>query len=188
MYFSIAFEEAEEDSSKVHPEWFLEIPEELDVCVAQRHFEDALTFLQKAKDYIAQFALSNPQVDHVLIDIQRKVDQRHLHLTEVLMKELEVSSDKSLQGGLRAARRAVRLLNQLGRSTQACSLFLKLCSSMLKVQYKRVKREGSTTMYVRHLSSVVFTNMCHMTEEFLRAFPTSSSCYSGESLHKGIHC
>lgn len=39
-------------------------------------------------------------------------------LTEVLMKELEVSPDKSLQGGLRAARRAVRILNLLGRSTQ----------------------------------------------------------------------
>lgn len=34
------------------------------------------------------------------------------------MMELEVNPDKSLQGGLRAARRAVRLLNQLGRSTQ----------------------------------------------------------------------
>lgn len=33
-------------------------------------------------------------------------------------------------------------------------------------------------MYVRHLSSVVFTNMCHMTEEFLRAFPDSPSCAS----------
>lgn len=38
------------------------------------------------------------------------------------MKELEVNPDKSLQGGLQAARRAVRLLNQLGRSTQV--LFL----------------------------------------------------------------
>lgn len=34
------------------------------------------------------------------------------------MKELEVNPDKSLQGGLQAARRAVRLLNQLGRATQ----------------------------------------------------------------------
>lgn len=37
------------------------------------------------------------------------------------MKELEVNPDKSLQGGLQAARRAVRLLNQLGRSTQVIS-------------------------------------------------------------------
>lgn len=161
----------------------MEIPEELDVCVAQRHFEEALTFLQKAKDYIAQFIVSNGQPDHVIIDIQRKVEQRHNNLTEVLMKELEVNPDKSLQGGLRAARRAVRLLNQLGRSTQSCDLFLKLCSSMLKAQYKRVKREGSILMYVRHLSTVVFTNMCHMTEEFLRAFPNSSSCFSGNASY-----
>lgn len=46
------------------------------------------------------------------------MEARVKSLTEVLMKELEVSPDKSLQGGLRAARRAVRLLNQLGRSTQ----------------------------------------------------------------------
>lgn len=51
---------------------------------------------------------------------------------------------------------------------------------MLKTQCKRVKREGSTIMYVKHLSSVVFTNLCHMTEEFLRAFPNSSSCASGK--------
>lgn len=57
----------------IHPEWFLDIPEELDVCVAQRHFEEALSLLQKAKDYINQTASSSEKHDHVLIDIQRKV-------------------------------------------------------------------------------------------------------------------
>lgn len=47
-----------------------------------------------------------------------KINTRQNNLTEVLMKELELNPDKSLQGGLRAARRAVRLLNKLGRSTQ----------------------------------------------------------------------
>ncbi|KAG5870032.1 hypothetical protein JTB14_026613 [Gonioctena quinquepunctata] len=172
------FEEEEEDIGPVHPEWFIDVPEELDVCVAQRHFEEALALLQKAKEYISQFATVNDQSDHVMIDIQRKVEQRQNNLTEVLMKELEVNPDKSLQGGLRAARRAVRLLNKLGRETQSCDLFLKLCSSMLKTQCKRVKREGSTSTYIRNLSSVVFTNMCHMSEEFLRAFPDSPSCAS----------
>ncbi|KAF2880749.1 hypothetical protein ILUMI_25421 [Ignelater luminosus] len=171
------FEEIEEDVA-LHPEWLLETPEELDVYVAQRHFEDALNLLQKAKEYFSHYVPPNGQPDHQLTEIKRKVEQRHLALTDVLMKELEVSPDKSLQGGLRAARRAVRLLNQLGRSTQSCNLFLKLCSSMMRTQCKRVKREGSATVYIRHLSSVVFTNMCHMTEEFLRAFPDSSSCSS----------
>lgn len=173
----LAFEESEEELC-IHPDWVMEAPEELDVFVAQRHFDEALTLLQKTKEYIAQHNQSNTQLDHALVDIQRKVEQRHTILTEVLMKELEVNPDKSLQGGLRGARKAVRLLNQLGRSRQSCDLFLKLCSSMLKTQYKRVKREGSTNMYVRYLSSVVFTNLCHMTEEFLRAFPDSPSCTS----------
>nr|XP_023022434.1 exocyst complex component 8 [Leptinotarsa decemlineata] len=172
------FGEVEEDTGLVHPEWFIDLPEELDVCVAQRHFEEALVLLQKANDYINECLTTNDQLDHVMIDIQRKVEQRQNNLTEVFMKELEVNPDKSLQGGLRAARRAVRLLNQLGRSTQSCNLFLKLCSSMLKNQCKRVKREGSTATYVRHLSSVVFTNMCHMSEEFLRAFQDSPTCAS----------
>jgi len=39
-------------------------------------------------------------------------------LTLVLTKELQVSPDKSHKGGLRAARRAVRILNQLDKSSQ----------------------------------------------------------------------
>lgn len=70
----LAFDDAEEDSGTEHPEWFIDAPEELDVCVAQRHFEDALTLLQKSKDYINQFVLTNGQLDHVMNEIQRKVN------------------------------------------------------------------------------------------------------------------
>lgn len=167
-----------EEVGVVHSEWFLDIPDELDVCIAQRHFEDALNYLQKAQNYISKFNLQNPTSDPVMLEIQKKVEQKQNNLVEMLIKELEVNPEKSLQGGLRATRRAVKLLNHLGRSTQSCDLFLKLCSSMLRIQCKRVKREGSTTTYVRHLSSVVFTNMCHMSEEFIRAFPDSSDCAS----------
>ncbi|XP_030749677.1 exocyst complex component 8 [Sitophilus oryzae] len=167
-----------EEVTIIHPEWFLDVADELDVCIAQRHFEDAANYLQKAQNYITKITVQNGELDHVIIDVKKKVEQKQDSLIETLMKELEVNPDKSLQGGLRATRRAVRLLNQLGRSTQSCDLFLKLCSSMLKTQCKRVKREGSTTMYVRHLASVVFTNMCHMSEEFLRAFPDSVDCAS----------
>lgn len=155
------------------PEWLLELPEDLDVCIAQRHFEDAYALLQKAN----QFTFPTSK-DPQLLDIRRKVDGRGRALIEVLMKELEVSPDKSLQGGLRAARRAVRLLNQLGRSSQACDLFLKLCSSILKAQLRRVKREGATVVYVKHLGGIFFSNMMDMASEFLRAFPNSPSCAS----------
>ncbi|CAG2067708.1 unnamed protein product, partial [Timema podura] len=113
------FEEGSDISPEPElPEWLLEVPEDLDVCIAQRHFEEAYNLLERAQDYLNKGSDNNK--DPVLTDIRRKVDARAKALTEVLMKELEVSPDKSLQGGLRAARRAVRLLNQLGRATQVC--------------------------------------------------------------------
>ncbi|KAK9888906.1 hypothetical protein WA026_001127 [Henosepilachna vigintioctopunctata] len=166
------FEELE-DTVTAHPEWFLEAPEELDVCIAQRHFDDALALLQRVVEYCA-----HAQQDHVLIEVQRKVDVRHNNLTQVLMKELEISTGKSMQGGLGASRRAVRLLIMLGHSNQACDLFLKLCTYLLKIQYDRTKKEGSITVYVKNLSGIIFTNICHMTEEFLKNFPNSSACCS----------
>nr|CAD7398301.1 unnamed protein product [Timema cristinae] len=196
------FEEGSDVSPEPElPEWLLEVPEDLDVCIAQRHFEEAFNLLERAQDYFNKNSDNNK--DPVLTDIRRKVDARAKALTEVLMKELEVSPDKSLQGGLRAARRAVRLLNQLGRATQevmlhsshsslispermkpksgdwaACELFLKLCSSILKAQLKRVKREGATVLYVRQLGGIFFSNLTDMAREFLRAFPSSPSCSS----------
>lgn len=66
----VAFEALEEEKL-VHPDWFMEVPEELDVCVAQRHFEEALALLHRAKEYISQH--KDNQSDHVLVDIERKV-------------------------------------------------------------------------------------------------------------------
>lgn len=65
---------------------------------------------------------------------------------------------------------------------QACELFLKLCSSILKTQLRRVKREGATVVYVKHLGGIFFSNMMDMAGEFLRAFPNSPSCSSGMYL------
>nr|CAD7420394.1 unnamed protein product [Timema poppensis] len=179
-----AFEEGSDVSPEPElPEWLLEVPEDLDVCIAQRHFEEAFNLLERAQDYFNKSSDNNK--DPVLTDIRRylviikdvlrnhlivarrKVDARAKALTEVLMKELEVSPDKSLQGGLRAARRA------------ACELFLKLCSSILKAQLKRVKREGATVLYIRQLGGIFFSNLTDMAREFLRAFPSSPSCSSG---------
>lgn len=68
-----AFEESEDDVS-VHPEWLLEAPEELDVSIAQRHFENALGLLERAKEYTQQYVITQGnQHDHILTEIQRKV-------------------------------------------------------------------------------------------------------------------
>lgn len=169
----------EDDDSEYHeppPEWMLEVAEDLDSCIAQRHFEEAYSLLERAKAY-----LKDAQTTPLLTEIQAKVNERSRSLVSVLTKELESSAEaKSLQGGgLRSARRVVKLLIQLNRSAQACHLYLRLCSAVLKARLKRIKNERTTVVYVKQLSAIAFSNIVEIAREFLKTFPQSTNCTSG---------
>ncbi|KAK2581389.1 hypothetical protein KPH14_005073 [Odynerus spinipes] len=145
----------DEEESEYHeppPEWVLEVAEDLDSCIAQRHFEDAYSLLERARIY-----LKDTTPTPLLSEINAKVQG----------------------GGLRSARRIVKLLIQLNRSAQGCQLYLRLCSAMLKARVKRIKREGATVPYIRQLSAIAFSNMTEMAKEFLKLFPQSTNCTSG---------
>ncbi|KAI4497387.1 hypothetical protein M0802_007398 [Mischocyttarus mexicanus] len=169
-------EEEELEYHEPPPEWILEVAEDLDSCIAQRHFEDAYSLLERARTY-----LKDTTMTPLLLEIKTKVNERGRSLIDVLIKELELSSkSKSLQGGgLRSARRIVRLLIQLNRSAQGCKLYLRLCSTMLEARVKRVKREGAIVPYIRQLSAIAFSNIADMAKEFLKLFPQSTNCTSG---------
>lgn len=174
---TLGMEDSDEvDSYDPLPEWLLEVTEDLDSCVAQRHFEEAFNLLERAKDYFKDVQ----QTPHIN-EIKLKVNDRGKSLVDVLTKELELAAEaKSLQGcGLRSAKRAVRLLIQLDRSAQACQLYLKLCNAALKGKLKKVKREGATVPYVKQLSAIAFSNIAEMAREFLKLFPESTNCTSG---------
>lgn len=169
----------DDDDSEYHeppPEWVLEVAEDLDSCIAQRHFEEAYSLLEKAKVY-----LKDAQPIPLLTEIQTKVNDRGRSLVNVLTKELESSAEaKSLQGGgLRSARRTVKLLIQLNRSAQACHLYLRLCSAMLQARLNRIKRESTTMAYVKQHSAIAFSNIVEIAREFLKTFPQSTNCTSG---------
>ena len=53
-----------------------------------------------------------------LMICRARIDHRIKQLTEGLMSELQVSPERSLRGGPRAARRAVAQLIRLGKSAQ----------------------------------------------------------------------
>lgn len=50
--------------------------------------------------------------------VRSRIEHRVKQLTEGLMSELQVSPERSLRGGPRAARRAVAQLIRLGKSAQ----------------------------------------------------------------------
>ncbi len=61
----IAFDEPEEDFSDVEtvPEWLMEVAEDLDVLIVERHFEDAYALLEKTRNYLKE----SPSANEILI-------------------------------------------------------------------------------------------------------------------------
>ncbi|XP_015927483.1 exocyst complex component 8 [Parasteatoda tepidariorum] len=154
------------------PAWLLELPEELDVCIALRLFDKAVELIHRANAHCSAFPRNT-----AVRDIRIRIENRTKQLVNILSEELKVSPDKSLHGGPRAARKAVGVLVRLGKSSRACNLFLKRCSAMLKQNMKQQRAEGATASYIEKLCSVFFTCLAETGKEFDKAF-TNNACAS----------
>ncbi|KAK6175574.1 hypothetical protein SNE40_014007 [Patella caerulea] len=172
-----AFEDDQDDeftdSDFLNADWLQELPEDLDMCIAQRDFEGAVDLV----GIVNAFLKDRPKTPGV-IEFRARIDHRIKLLTEGLMGELQVSPERSLRGGPRAARRAVTQLIRLGKSSQACELFLKNRTALIKYNIRQLKFEGATTLYVRCLCGVFFTSLADTAKEFLKAFPDHNGCFS----------
>jgi hypothetical protein len=155
------------------PAWVKDAPENLDVFIAQREFEQAVDLIDKMKRHIKDCP---DQIS--LKDIRARVNYRINHLGEVLMKELQSSPSGSLRGGPRAARKAISLLLRLGRATKACELFLANHSRINEHELKQIKLEGATTIYITNVSSTFFNSLSNAAREFSEAFKNNTSSFS----------
>ena len=108
-----------------------------------------------------------------------RIEHRIKLLTEVLVNELQVSPERAIRGGPRVARRAVTQLIRLGKSAQACTLFLHNRSAIIKYNLRQLKIEGNTTLYTKRLCTVFFSNIDETAQEFIKAFPEHYGCFSG---------
>ena len=100
------------------------------VYIAQREFEHAANLVFKGRDFCRTHGSDNPLVR----EAAEKLEAKRSLLLDALRAEL--ASEKSIQGGPRAARRAVTLLAEMGRSAEACNLFLKHRSAILNSSMK----------------------------------------------------
>ncbi|KAL3861830.1 hypothetical protein ACJMK2_007844 [Sinanodonta woodiana] len=162
-----------ETDTLLQEDWLQELPENLDMCIAQRDFEGAVDLVEKVNEHLKESSKSPS-----LKEFRARIDHRVKQLTEGLMSELQVSPERSLRGGPRAARRAVAQLIRLGKSAQACDLFLKNRSAIIKYNIRQLKFEGATTLYIRCLCDVFFNSLLETSREFLKAFPNHYGCYS----------
>ncbi|XP_065919578.1 exocyst complex component 8-like [Dysidea avara] len=154
-------------------DWLKDVPENLDVFIAQRDFEQAISLIEKTKAYLKDFSDS-----HILRDVRARLGHRIAQLSNVLMKELEASPRGSLRGGPRAARRAVNYLLRLGRASQACNLFLQNHQQVIHHDLSQIKAEGSTHLHVQNLSKAFYAGLRNAALEFQRAFIDNNGSYS----------
>ncbi|KFU94833.1 Exocyst complex component 8, partial [Chaetura pelagica] len=137
---------AEEEVVDLSLEWIQELPEDLDVCIAQRDFEGAVDLLDKLNEYLGDKPMSQP------------------------VKELRAEGD-----GPRATRRAVSQLIRLGQSTKACELFLKNRAAAVQTAIRQLRIEGATLLYIHKLCHVFFTSLLETAREFETDFAGNNS-------------
>ncbi|RWS13770.1 Exocyst complex component 8-like protein [Dinothrombium tinctorium] len=182
------FDEAEmlEDASESDatvPFWLIELPEDLDVCIAQRNFEEAVALVNKVNDHFVMY----PKCDNSLqTDLKLRINHKIDELIEAIANELQVSPDRSLQSGPRAARRAVQLLIKLGKSSLAAKLFLSQRSTLLKFCLRQQKMEGATLQYIRRMGSVFFTNVNETCKEFQKSFDMTQTNEQSSVISLGL--
>lgn len=154
-------------------DWLKDVPGNLDVFIAQREFEKAVSLIERTKGL-----LKDSSDSFANRDVRVKVNHRITKLVGILTKELETSPSGSLRGGPRAARRAVGLLLRLGRSDKACTLFLENYRQIIQRDLKDVKTEGTVTLYITNYASTFFTGLRNAALEFERAFEDNDGSYS----------
>ena len=157
----------------LNEDWLKEVPENLDVFIEQREFEQAVDLILDTKAFLKDMTDS-----HALRDIRARLNHRINRLCDVLMKELETSPSGSLRGGPRAARRAVKFLIQLGRSAKACSLFLENYRQIIERDLNDVKMEDSLNLFATNFATTFFTGLKNAAIEFERAFDKNYGSYS----------
>lgn len=149
------------------PEWLNSAPEEIQAEIAQRHFEDSLVLIQKCEDYMQK----NPAF-YNSEEIQDKVKSLKTILSSVLLHELSTAQCRDLQSVLRSSRRLLKLLVEMGKSREASSILLKVCTTAIRTSQRQARRNNLP------VSELFFCDLAQVASEFLRAFQSQVACTS----------
>ncbi|KAL5274501.1 EXOC8 family protein [Megaselia abdita] len=151
------------------PEWLSCAPEEIQALIAQRHFEDALSLIQKSEEYII-----TDSTFWNAAEILGKVKVIKVNFANVLVQELSNCHTKNLQAMLTSSRRALKLLADMGKARQACGTLLKICTTAIRSAQREARRSNA------QISDLFFCDVVLVVSEFLRAFNGQGACVSCE--------
>lgn len=165
---SLSVEEIPSPQVTPLPDWLADVTEELDVLIVERHFQKTYDLMMSAQKTLGtEDFINHPQRNEIL----KRIEQKQKALTEILLKELDATHNWSPRGGLRSSRNPVLILNKFNMTSQACELFLNICSHTVKAHVKAVQLEGSIHSYVKQVGEVFFCSLSDALTEFISLFP-----------------
>lgn len=106
-------------------------------------------------------------------EIAEKIKTLEMNLTNVLLQELSNCHCRNLQVTLRASRRPLKLLADMGRARQACGTLLKVCTVALRTAQREARKNNA------EISELFFCDLAQVACEFLSAFEQQPACVSG---------
>lgn len=162
-------EETASVSENWAPEWLATASEEIQALIAQRHFEDALSLIQKSEEF-----LEKDSTFWNSAEIAGKIKNLKTELSNVLIHELSIYQNRNLQATLRSTRRPLKLLGEMGKARQACATFLKVCTSGIRGAQREARRNNL------EVSELFFCDLAEVATEFMRAFKSQAACVSCE--------
>uniref|UniRef100_A0A0N4Z8P5 Exo84_C domain-containing protein n=1 Tax=Parastrongyloides trichosuri TaxID=131310 RepID=A0A0N4Z8P5_PARTI len=154
---SIVPEDDNDNLNEDESNWLAELPNELDVVIGQRNFEQAVEMILEWK---------NTRCKDTNINSQLQACERKL--VQILSDDIKSGA---LHGGPKAVRKNINMLTSLGRRTQAIDLYLKRRSDILRGNARDLQVSEEPLSYVKKLCSLFITDIISVANEFVSQHP-----------------
>eukprot|EP00051_Salpingoeca_urceolata_P017488 m.238390 g.238390 ORF g.238390 m.238390 type:complete len:625 (-) comp18967_c1_seq1:63-1937(-) len=151
--------EAEEDE-----DWWVCVPEDLDVFIAQRAFENAVDLVERTQSRLDELE-GKTSHDELVVAL----NSRKRRLTKTLSQELERPAWRR-----NALRSLVLLMLRLGESEQASKKYLQNWSDAFERDLRKLKMEASIELYIHKLCRIFFSAVRASCHEFDYLFDNAS--------------
>ncbi|KAK5666484.1 hypothetical protein BDV3_006192 [Batrachochytrium dendrobatidis] len=127
--------------------WLLELPDELDVLVAHRDFDNSVANLEKARKILSGVDIKTPRVQMLRASVENRIEILAKLVTSDLASP--VSTKSQVQENID------RLL-RLGLGDQARDIFLTARTKTIRHRTRHLKFDGDVAAYMCDLAEVTF--------------------------------
>ncbi|KAI7850919.1 Cullin repeat-like-containing domain protein [Circinella umbellata] len=141
--------------------WLKSLPDELEVAIALRQFENAVKDIEQARNVLISYKKDTP----LLKESKRQIEKYTESLSSIISHDLSNILLTKLQ-----FQRLVNWLLRLGKGEEAREVFLNTRSLIIKKRIRQLTFEGDSTTYINELALVVFTLVRNTCEWYRDSF------------------